>query len=162
MVDKIYLTFNHAGIIESGTSYSGTTFYFLGGSNQEGTHASGEFEWSRAINKNIIPQNIPVSTYEGGGVGIDIGMSEDSFELKYLTYSYEDFRYLGALCKTNNDLKCGDLHIEVQGHHDVFSVALKNVQFNMPKSKGFASEIKLSLMVVDPELSAQSSLAVTR
>lgn len=162
MADSIYLTFSHPGIIESGSGYSGNTFYFLGGSNQEGTYASGDFEWSRAINKNIISEKIPVSTYEGGGVGIDIGMSEDTFELKYITYSYEDFRYLGALCKTNNDLKCGDLHIVVQNHHDTFSVALKNVQFNMPKAKGFVSEIKLSLLVVDPDLSASNSLTVTR
>lgn len=158
MTDRIYLEFNRAGVIESDSGYTGKTFYFLGGSNQEGTHASGDFQWSRAINKNIISEKIPVSSYEGGGIGIDIGMSEDTFELKYVTYSYEDFRYLGALCKTNNDLKCGDLHLEVQGHSDVFAVALKNVQFNMAKGRGFACEIKLSLMVVDPDLSATASL----
>lgn len=128
-------------------------FDFIGGSNQSGGKPHGGFTWSRAINKNIISTTLPVSTYTGGGIAVDIGMSEDTFELNYTTYSYSDYRYLAALVKSNNNLRAGQLVFDYGGVVDYFSVAVRNIQFNAPAGQGEMFTIKLSLLVVDPTLS---------
>ena len=94
-----------------------------------------------------------MSSYTGGGLAVDIGMSEDTFELNYTTYSYDDYRYLAALVKCNNDLRAGELVFVYGNRTDRFSIAIRNSQFNAPSGKGEMFTIKLSVIVVDPELS---------
>ena len=149
-MDTIYIEFDSRSDL---ADYPGRQFVFLNGSNQSNGKPHGGFNWSRAINKNIISTTLPVSSYEGGGIAVDIGMTEDTFELNYTTYSYDDYRYLAALVKCNNDLRAGVLVFEYGSHTDRFSVAVRNVQFNAPAGKGEMFTIKLSLLVVDPYLS---------
>ena len=149
-MDAIYIEFDSRSDLDD---YPGRQFVFLNGSNQSNGKPHGGFNWSRAINKNIISTTLPVSSYEGGGIAVDIGMTEDTFELNYTTYSYDDYRYLAALVKCNNDLRAGVLVFEYGSHTDRFSVAVRNVQFNAPAGKGEMFTIKLSLLVVDPYLS---------
>lgn len=149
-MDAIYIEFDSRSDL---ADYPGRQFVFLNGSNQSNGKPHGGFNWSRAINKNIISTTLPVSSYEGGGIAADIGMTEDTFELNYTTYSYDDYRYLAALIKCNNDLRAGELVFVYGSHSDRFSVAVRNVQFNAPAGKGEMFTIKLSLLVVDPYLS---------
>lgn len=156
-MDAIFLEFDYMSNLPE---YTSRQFVFLGGSNQSNGKPHGGFEWSRAINKNIISTTLPVSTYNGGGIAVDIGMTEDTFELNYTTYSYDDYRYLAALVKCNNNLRAGELVFVYGGKVDRFSVAVRNVQFNAPAGKGEMFSIKLSLLVVDPELSISLENAV--
>lgn len=149
-MDSIYLDFDSPSNLPE---YSSKTFYFLGGANYSNGKPHGGFNWSRSINKNIISTNLPVSTYTGGGIAVDIGMTEDVFELNYTTYSYNDYRYLASLIKCNNNLRIGELVFQYGIYDDRFSVAVKNSQFNAPSGKGEMFTIKLSLLVVDPTLS---------
>lgn len=149
-MDAIFIEFDSRSDLPD---YPGKQFIFLNGSNQSNGKPHGGFTWSRAINKNIVSTTLPVSSYEGGGLAVDIGMSEDAFELNYTTYSYDDYRYLAALVKCNNDLRAGELVFVYGNHTDRFSVAIRNVQFNAPAGKGEMFTIKLSLLVVDPTLS---------
>lgn len=149
-MDAVYIEFDSRSDLPD---YSGKQFIFMNGSNESNGKPHGDFHWSRAINKNIIPTTLPVSTYEGGGIAVDIGMSEDTFELNYTTYSYDDYRYLAALVKCNTDLRAGELVFVYGNHTDRFSVAVRNAQFNAPSGKGEMFTIKLSVIVVDPELS---------
>lgn len=151
-MDAIYIQFDHKSELPD---YTGYQFVFLGGTNQSGGKPHGGFSWSRAINKNIISTALPVSTYTGGGIAVDIGMSDDTFELNYTTYSYDDYRYLAALVKANNNLRAGELVFVYGNHIDRFSVAVRNIQFNAPAGKGEMFTIKLSLLVVDPTLSVE-------
>lgn len=133
--------------------YSGKRFDFMDGSNESNGKPHGDFHWSRSINKNIIATKLPVSSYEGGSLAVDIGMTEDTFELNYTTYSYDDYRYLASLVKCNNDLRAGELVFVYGNRTDRFSIAIRNSQFNAPSGKGEMFTIKLSVIVVDPELS---------
>lgn len=152
----LFLNFVRAGQFRSERAY-----YFIG-SPQSGfptaqTNIAKDFEWSRSINKNIITTKVPSDTYTGGGIGLDIGMTEDTFELSLVTYDYSDFRYLGSLIKRNKGLRTADLHVNVNGVNDTFAVSVRNAQFKMPFGKGFRCEIKLSLIVVNPVLSGAST-----
>lgn len=149
-MDAIFIEFDSMSNLPD---YTGRQFIFLGGSNQSNGKPHGGFEWARSINKNIISTTLPVSSYEGGGIAVDIGMTEDVFELNYTTYSYDDYRYLAALVKCNNNLRAGELVFVYGSHVDRFSVAVRNIQFNAPAGKGEMFTIKLSLLVVDPTLS---------
>lgn len=149
-MDSIYIIFDSQSNLPE---YSGKRFDFVNGSNQSNGKPHGDFHWSRAINKNIISTKLPVSTYNGGGLAVDIGMSEDTFELNYTTYSYDDYRYLASLVKCNNDLRAGELVFVFGNKTDRFSIAIRNSQFNAPSGKGEMFTIKLSVIVVDPELS---------
>lgn len=151
-MDAIYIQFDSKSDLDD---YPGKQFIFLNGNNQSNGKPHGGFNWSRAINKNIISTALPVSSYAGGGLAVDIGMTEDTFELNYTTYSYDDYRYLAALVKCNNDLRAGELVFVYGNHIDRFSVAVRNVQFNAPAGKGEMFTIKLSLLVVDPTLSIE-------
>lgn len=165
-VRQVRLVFTHQSDL---SEYSGRKiFYFF----EESLHSdrqpnlgqpAANFTYSRSINKNIITTKLPVDSFYGGGLAVDIGMSEDVFELQYTTYSYDDYRYICGLVKCNNDLKIGDLQFSVdtafssQRVVDTFSVGLKNAQFNMRPGAGFCCDIKLSLIVVDPTLSENAT-----
>ena len=74
----LFLNFVRAGQFRSERAY-----YFIG-SPQSGfptaqTNIAKDFEWSRSINKNIITTKVPSDTYTGGGIGLDIGMTEEEF-----------------------------------------------------------------------------------
>lgn len=156
MAVSIFLDFSRKGEF-----YNDKAYYFIGKPTSPYTtaqsHISKDFEWSRSINKNIITTKVPSDSYDGGGIGLDIGMTEDTFELSQVTYSYSDFRYLGSLIKRNKGLRTAELHVNVNGVSDTFVVSVRNAQFKMPYGKGFRCEIKLSLIVVNPTLSRSST-----
>lgn len=118
----------------------------------------GNVSISRGINKNIMFTTLPVKTYLGGGLAVDIGFSEDNFSISVETYSFDEYRYLNALVKCNTGLRSGTFSMGPDDGDpsvlDQYVVVVRTCNSKMEPGKGFYAKMDITISAVDPVVSS--------
>ena len=150
----------------SGTGYSTypttTTYHFendyvyaseipkINGVSIYATGQRGNCTVSRSLSKNLVATTLPVDSYYEGGLGVDVGFTDDSFSVSVETHSWAEYRYIMGLVKTNTGLRSGLFRFGPSStNYDQFIVAVRNCNVTFASGKGFYCKISLSLMIVN-------------
>lgn len=136
--------------VNSSALYSGVNRFYIEGESGSfwNKQQRGNVSITRTINKNLIQSQLPVDTYNEGGLSVDIGMCNDTFSIDFTTHSWEEYELINDLVKVNTGLVHGTFVFGSTLDNRKFKVAVSNLTSKFASGKGDYVQINLSLVVI--------------